>query len=106
MGKRLGDPMLVSVPSEAKFSMVGMMETVLNVSLNDQSVRGLSAQTGNERFAFDCYRRLIQILGRTVLRIDSEHFEDTLEAAKNAKGACSDLDLDATDLRKLVEMFK
>jgi len=73
MGKQLGqtdDPLLVSVRSGAKFSMPGMMETVLNVGLNDQSVRGLAAQTGNERFAFDSYRRLIQMFGKTVLGID------------------------------------
>jgi pyruvate,orthophosphate dikinase len=109
MGKSLGqsdDPLLVSVRSGAKFSMPGMMETVLNIGLNDQSVRGLAAQAGNERFAFDSYRRLIQMFGKTVLGIDGEHFEDALEAAKAAKGSESDLDLDADDLRKLVETFK
>src|SRR6476620_2311036 len=109
MGKRLGqsdDPLLVSVRSGAKFSMPGMMETVLNIGLNDQSVRGLAAQAGNERFAFDSYRRLIQMFGKTVLGIDGEHFEDALDAAKHAKGTESDLDLDAGDMRKLVETFK
>src|SRR6478672_7485995 len=109
MGKRLGqsdDPLLVSVRSGAKVSMPGMMETVLNVGLNDQSVRGLAAQAGNERFAFDSYRRLIQMFGKTVLGIDGEHFEDALDAAKHAKGTESDLDLDADDMRKLVERFK
>ncbi len=109
MGKRLGqsdDPLLVSVRSGAKVSMPGMMETVLNVGLNDQSVRGLAAQAGNERFAFDSYRRLIQMFGKTVLGIDGEHFEDALDEAKRAKGVQSDLDLDAGDLRKLVEAFK
>jgi pyruvate,orthophosphate dikinase len=109
MGKKLGqsdDPLLVSVRSGAKVSMPGMMETVLNVGLNDQSVRGLAAQAGNERFAFDSYRRLIQMFGKTVLGIDGEHFEDAIDAAKQAKGTDSDLDLDAGDLRKLVETFK
>jgi pyruvate,orthophosphate dikinase len=109
MGKRLGqsdDPLLVSVRSGAKFSMPGMMETVLNIGLNDQSVRGLAAQAGNERFAFDSYRRLIQMFGKTVLDIDGEHFSDALDAAKHAKGSTNDLDLDAEDLRKLVETFK
>jgi pyruvate,orthophosphate dikinase len=113
MGKRLGqsdDPLLVSVRSGAKVSMPGMMETVLNVGLNDQSVRGLAAQAGNERFAFDSYRRLIQMFGKTVLGIDGEHFEDAIEAAKKAKfdgrDTGSDLDLDAGDMRKLVETFK
>ena len=109
MGKRLGqsdDPLLVSVRSGAKFSMPGMMETVLNIGLNDQSVRGLASQADNERFAFDSYRRLIQMFGKTVLGIAGEHFEDALEAAKTAKGSTNDLDLDADDLRKLVETFK
>jgi pyruvate,orthophosphate dikinase len=109
MGKRLGqsdDPLLVSVRSGAKVSMPGMMETVLNVGLNDQSVRGLAAQAGNERFAFDSYRRLIQMFGKTVLGIDGDHFEDAIEAAKNAKNTANDLDLDADDMRKLVETFK
>ena len=109
MGKKLGqtdDPLLVSVRSGAKFSMPGMMETVLNVGLNDQSVRGLAAQTGNERFAFDSYRRLIQMFGKTVLGIDGEHFDDALEEAKTARGSKNDLDLDAEDLRKLVETYK
>jgi pyruvate,orthophosphate dikinase len=109
MGKRLGqsdDPLLVSVRSGAKFSMPGMMETVLNIGLNDQSVRGLAAQAGNERFAFDSYRRLIQMFGKTVLGIDGEHFEEALEAAKHAKDTTNDLDLDADDLRRVVETFK
>jgi pyruvate,orthophosphate dikinase len=109
MGKQLGqsdDPLLVSVRSGAKFSMPGMMETVLNIGLSDQSVRGLAAQSGNERFAFDSYRRLIQMFGKTVLGIDGEYFEDALDAAKHAKGTTNDLDLDAGDLRKLVETFK
>jgi pyruvate,orthophosphate dikinase len=109
MGKKLGqsdDPLLVSVRSGAKFSMPGMMETVLNVGLNDQSVRGLAKQADNERFAFDSYRRLIQMFGKTVLGIDGAHFEDALDDAKQAKGAGNDLDLDADDMRKLVETFK
>jgi pyruvate,orthophosphate dikinase len=109
MGKRLGqsdDPLLVSVRSGAKFSMPGMMETVLNIGLNDQSVRGLAAQADNERFAFDSYRRLIQMFGKTVLGIDGEHFESELDHAKHAKGTKNDLDLDAEDLRALVESYK
>ncbi|WP_375503617.1 pyruvate, phosphate dikinase [uncultured Jatrophihabitans sp.] len=109
MGKKLGqsdDPLLVSVRSGAKFSMPGMMDTVLNIGLNDQSVRGLAAQAGNERFAFDSYRRLIQMFGKTVLGIAGEHFDDAIDAAKEAKGIESDLDLDDEDLRKLVETFK
>jgi pyruvate,orthophosphate dikinase len=109
MGKQLGqsdNPLLVSVRSGAKFSMPGMMETVLNIGLNDQSVRGLAAQTANERFAFDSYRRLIQMFGKTVLGIDGEHFEGALDAAKHAKDTTNDLDLDANDLRQLVETYK
>ena len=89
MGRRLGqadDPLLVSVRSGAKFSMPGMMETVLNIGLNDESVQGLAKQTGSERFAWDSYRRLIQMFGKTVLDIDGEHFEDALDAAKKTPG--------------------
>jgi pyruvate, orthophosphate dikinase len=109
MGKKLGqsdDPLLVSVRSGAKYSMPGMMETVLNIGLNDASVRGLAAQAGDERFAFDSYRRLIQMFGKTVLGIDGEHFEQALDDAKHAKGTAGDLGLDASDLRALVETFK
>ena len=109
MRKSLGqsdDPLLVSVRSGAKFSMPGMMDTVLNIGLNDASVRGLAAQSGNERFAFDSYRRLIQMFGKTVLGVDGEHFEEVLDAAKHAKNSTNDLDLDAADLRELVEAFK
>ncbi|MEO9138017.1 MAG: pyruvate, phosphate dikinase [Jatrophihabitans sp.] len=109
MGKRLGqsdDPLLVSVRSGAKFSMPGMMDTVLNIGLNDQSVRGLAKQADSERFAFDSYRRLIQMFGKTVLGIDGDHFEHALDAAKSAKGSGNDLDLDAEDLRRIVEIFK
>src|SRR5918993_988722 len=109
MGKRLGDsedPLLVSVRSGAKFSMPGMMETVLNVGLNDASVEGLAARAGDQRFAWDSYRRLLQMFGKTVLGIDGERFEERLERAKEAKGVESDLDLDVDDLRTLVGEFK
>jgi pyruvate,orthophosphate dikinase len=109
MGKRLGDPadpLLVSVRSGAKFSMPGMMETVLNIGLNDESVRGLAEQAGNQRFAWDSYRRLIQMFGKTVLGIEGEHFEDAIDAAKKAKGTANDLDLDAADLQNLVDQYK
>jgi pyruvate,orthophosphate dikinase len=109
IGRRLGDPsdpLLVSVRSGAKFSMPGMMETVLNIGLNDESVRGLARQADNERFAWDSYRRLIQMFGKTVLGIDGEHFEGGIDAAKQAKGTKNDLDLDAADLQKIVEQFK
>ncbi len=109
MGKKLGqadDPLLVSVRSGAKFSMPGMMDTVLNIGLSDDSVVGLAAQAGDERFAWDSYRRLIQMFGKTVLGVDGELFEEALEGAKHAKGVTVDVDLDAGDLRKLVDEFK
>ncbi|WP_030145188.1 pyruvate, phosphate dikinase [Spirillospora albida] len=109
MGKRLGqsdDPLLVSVRSGAKFSMPGMMETVLNIGLNDDSVHGLAAQAGDERFAWDSYRRLIQMFGKTVLDIDGELFEEAIEAAKEARGTKNDVDLTAEDVKGLVERFK
>jgi pyruvate,orthophosphate dikinase len=109
MGKKLGqadDPLLVSVRSGAAASMPGMMETVLNVGLNDDSVNGLAHHSGNPRFAWDAYRRLIQMFGKTVLDMDGEVFDDALEQAKQAKGTTNDLDLDADDLRRLVETFK
>ncbi|MGN5634458.1 pyruvate, phosphate dikinase [Streptomyces sp. AC154] len=109
MAKKLGqsdDPLLVSVRSGAKFSMPGMMDTVLNIGLSDTSVLGLVAQSGDERFAWDSYRRLIQMFGKTVLGVDGELFEEALEAAKEAKGVSVDVDLDAADLKKLVKQFK
>lgn len=109
MGKKLGDaddPLLVSVRSGAKFSMPGMMETVLNVGLNDTSVGGLAARSESERFALDSYRRLLQMFGGTVLHVDSELFSEALDEVKKAKGTDNDLDLDADDLRGVVETFK
>ncbi|MEU2245611.1 pyruvate, phosphate dikinase [Streptomyces sp. NPDC019224] len=109
MGKKLGqadDPLLVSVRSGAKFSMPGMMDTVLNIGLSDASVVGLAAQAGDERFAWDSYRRLIQMFGKTVLGVDGDLFEEALEEAKEAKGVTVDVDLDAADLKKLVKQFK
>ena len=109
IGRKLGDPadpLLVSVRSGAKFSMPGMMDTVLNIGLSDESVQGLAKQAGNERFAWDAYRRLLQMFGKTVLDVDGEHFEHAIEAAKQAKGISNDLDLDAADLQNLVETFK
>jgi pyruvate,orthophosphate dikinase len=109
MGRKLGDhadPLLVSVRSGAKFSMPGMMETVLNIGLSDESVNGLAKQAGSDRFAWDSYRRLIQMFGKTVLDIDGEAFEHAIDSAKKAKGTKNDLDLDATDLQGIVETFK
>ncbi|MEV8073927.1 pyruvate, phosphate dikinase [Streptomyces pseudogriseolus] len=109
MGKKLGqadDPLLVSVRSGAKFSMPGMMDTVLNIGLSDKSVQGLAEQAGDDRFAWDSYRRLIQMFGKTVLGVDGELFEDALEAAKAAKKVTVDTELEAADLKKLVTKFK
>ncbi|GAA4582297.1 pyruvate, phosphate dikinase [Planotetraspora phitsanulokensis] len=106
MRKRLGDsddPLLVSVRSGAKFSMPGMMETVLNIGLNDESVLGLAKQSGNERFAWDSYRRLIQMFGKTVLDIDGDLFENAID---ELKGDREDTDLEAADLQRLVETYK
>ncbi|WP_371659833.1 pyruvate, phosphate dikinase [Streptomyces sp. NBC_00280] len=109
MGKKLGqadDPLLVSVRSGAKFSMPGMMDTVLNIGLSDKSVQGLAKQAGDERFAWDSYRRLIQMFGKTVLGVEGELFEDALDAAKTAKKVAVDTELEAADLKKLVTKFK
>ncbi|MGH3747390.1 MAG: pyruvate, phosphate dikinase, partial [Micromonosporaceae bacterium] len=107
--KRLGDPddpLLVSVRSGARYSMPGMMDTVLNIGLTDASVRGLARQSGDERFAWDSYRRLIQMFGETVLGIDGEAFHEAFEDAKQARGTTDDLDLDAADMKALVETYK
>ena len=109
VGRRLGDstdPLLVSVRSGAKYSMPGMMETVLNVGLNDFSVKGLIEASGDERFVWDSYRRLIQMFGKTVLGMEGDDFARVLDAMKEAKGVESDLELDSSDLRQLVEDFK
>src|SRR4051794_22260402 len=109
LGRRLGDPtdpLLVSARSRAKFSMPGVMDTVLNVGLGDACVKGLAGQTGDERFAWDSYRRLIQMFGKTVLDIPGERFEEHLDAAKHERGVSSDVDLDAGDLSRLVDAFK
>jgi pyruvate,orthophosphate dikinase len=109
VSRQLGDrhePLLVSVRSGAKFSMPGMMETVLNVGLNDASVQGLAEMSADERFAWDSYRRLLQMFGKTVLDLPGELFSDAIDACKATKGVTSDLDLDVDDLRQLVEEFK
>jgi pyruvate, orthophosphate dikinase len=109
MGKTLGqsdDPLLVAVRSGAKFSMPGMMETVLNVGLNDDSVLGLAATSGNDRFAWDSYRRLLQMFGATVLDIEADVFHDALDALKAERGVAADTDLTADDLRGLVATYQ
>jgi len=108
-GKRFGDPqnpLLVSVRSGAKFSMPGMMDTVLNLGLNDETLHGLVALTGNERFGWDAYRRFIQMFGRIVMGIDGAAFDEALEAAKRARSVEQDTDLDAAALGEVVDTFK
>ncbi len=100
------DPLLVSVRSGAPFSMPGMMDTVLNVGLTDESVEGLVNQTGDERFSWDSYRRLVQMFGKTVMNVDGDRFEEVLEAAKEKKGVANDVDLEVKDLQALVRTFK
>ncbi|MGO8874487.1 MAG: pyruvate, phosphate dikinase [Acidimicrobiales bacterium] len=109
MGRKLGDasdPLLVSVRSGAKFSMPGMMDTVLNLGLNDVSVGGLAAQTGDERFAFDSYRRFVQMYGRIVLGVTGSALDEPLERAKEHSGVTSDADLPAETLKTLVGELK
>lgn len=109
MGRRLGDPqdpLLVSVRSGARFSMPGMMETVLNIGLNDHSVEGLGEIADDERFAWDAYRRLLQMFGKTVVGIDGEEFESRLDAAKDSAGVATDVELSPAQLRELVGQFK
>jgi pyruvate,orthophosphate dikinase len=108
-GKRFGDPhdpLLVSVRSGAAISMPGMMDTVLNLGLSDVAVEGLAESTGNERFAYDSYRRLIQMYGDVVEGVDAHRFEQALTDLKTARGASQDVDLTAEDLRELVGTFK
>ncbi|MFF9896216.1 pyruvate, phosphate dikinase [Streptomyces longispororuber] len=108
-GRRLGqadDPLLLSVRSGARFSMPGMMETILDIGLNDDSVLGLAKVSGSERFAWDSYRRLVQMFGSTVMGVDSALFEDAMARLKDARGARDDLGLDAADLAGLVETYK
>ncbi len=107
--KKFGDaknPLLVSVRSGAKFSMPGMMDTVLNLGLNDVTMQALIAQTGNERFAYDAYRRFIQMFGRIVMGIEAKKWDAILDAAKEHKGTKLDTDLDANDLKEVVARYK
>src|SRR6476659_7067646 len=108
-GKHFGDPadpLLVSVRSGAAVSMPGMMDTILNLGLNDEAVRGLAERTGNPRFANDSYRRLIQMYGEVVDGIDGHLFEEALSKLKDERGAALDVDLSAEDMAGLVETFK
>ena len=109
LGKKIGDaedPLLVSVRSGAPLSMPGMMDTVLNLGLNDESINGLIKQTGNERFAWDSYRRFIQMFSNVVMGLDGDLFENAITAMKAVRGVKSDVDLTAEDLQQLVAKFK
>ncbi|MGV9896263.1 pyruvate, phosphate dikinase [Streptomyces tendae] len=108
-GRSLGqpdDPLLLSVRSGAKFSMPGMMETILDIGLNDDSVLGLAKVSGSERFAWDSYRRLVQMFGSTVMGVDSSRFERSLALLKDLRGVQDDVHLPASDLAELVETYK
>ncbi len=109
MGKKLGDkdkPLLVSVRSGAAVSMPGMMDTILNLGLNDETVQGVIKSTGNERFAYDCYRRFVQMFGDVVMGVEHDLFEEALEHMKHQKDAKADTDLDGESLKKLVAEYK
>ncbi len=108
-GKKFGDeknPLLVAVRSGAKVSMPGMMDTVLNIGLNDAVVEGMARLSGNERFAYDSYRRLINMFGDTVMGVDHHHFEHEMSAVNNSRGVQLDTDLDAGGLKEVVERYK
>jgi len=109
MGKKLGDandPLLVSVRSGAAASLPGMMDTVLNLGLNDESVVGLATKTGNERFAWDSYRRFIQMFGDVVMEVPHHDFEHALQSIKTAKGIKLDTELTTEDLKAVVALYK
>src|SRR5438132_229966 len=109
MGKKLGDPsnpLLCSVRSGAKFSMPGMMNTILNLGLNDQTVEGLARISGNPRFAYDCYRRFIQMFGEVALDIEMKEFDEIFDARKKKARVKLDTDLKAEDLKAVIEDYK
>jgi pyruvate,orthophosphate dikinase len=109
LGRTFGDPknpLLVSVRSGARFSMPGMMDTILNLGLNDETAAGFAAQTGNPRFVYDSYRRFIQMFGKVVLEVDADHYEHAIEELKKRRGVTLDTELTADDLKELVEEFK
>jgi pyruvate, orthophosphate dikinase len=109
MGKKFADradPLLMSVRSGARVSMPGMMDTVLNLGLNDETVRGLAAKSGNDRFAYDSYRRLIQMYGQVVMGVDGEHFEDAIDTLKDRRGIKLDNEMTVDDLQSLIAAFK
>ena len=108
-GKKFGDiqnPLLVSVRSGARQSMPGMMDTILNLGLNDQAVEGLAKKTDNPRFAYDCYRRFIQMYSDVVMELGKSFFEEIIDEVKTEKGVTQDIDLNADDMKELVKRFK
>src|ERR1051326_159379 len=108
-GQKLGtgnNPLLVSVRSGAKFSMPGMMDTILNLGLNDESVKALAQKSNNERFAYDSYRRLIQMFGNVVLDIEKHAFDEVFDAQKKKRGVKLDTDLTADDLKEVIAQYK
>lgn len=109
MGKKLGDtedPLLVSVRSGAVISMPGMMDTILNLGLNDESVKGLAAKTGNDRFAYDSYRRFIQMFGNVVMEVEHNRFEAIIESVKEKKNITLDTEMDAEGWQEVIKHFK
>ncbi|NLC63045.1 MAG: pyruvate, phosphate dikinase [Thermoanaerobacterales bacterium] len=109
MGKKLGDnqdPLLVSVRSGAVISMPGMMDTILNLGLNDESVKGLAAKTGNERFAYDSYRRFIQMFGNVVMEVEHDKFETIIESVKQKKNITQDTEMDAEGWQEVIMLYK
>lgn len=108
-GKKFGDkenPLLVSVRSGARASMPGMMDTILNLGLNEEVVDVIAKKSGNARWAWDCYRRFIQMFSDVVMEVGKKYFEKLIDAMKERKGVSSDLDLDADDLHELADQFK
>ena len=109
VGKKFGDaadPLLLSVRSGARFSMPGMMNTILNLGLNDETTEGLLQKTGNPRFAYDCYRRFIQMFGEVSMGVEMEHFDHAFDARKAKAKAKLDTDLDAGDLKAILDEYK
>ena len=107
-GKTFGagpDPLLVSVRSGSALSMPGMMDTILNLGLNDETLKGVIEQTGDERFAYDAYRRFIQLFGKVALGIDDEHFDEYFNAVKAREGVKADIGLNAEHLKEISEKF-
>ena len=108
-GKKFGDkenPLLVSVRSGARASMPGMMDTILNLGLNEEVVEVLSAKSGNPRWAWDCYRRFIQMFSDVVMEVGKKYFEELIDKMKKEKGVIQDVDLSAEDLKELADQFK